>query len=168
MKIDQKGTVPVYLIVIILIVVVVAIGVGAFLYWQSQNKNDTEPKDSQSTSTSETATEPASPKTEIKVQGQNATLVISPSVDKEISGTVTVTVTQAPEGTKMALFTIQGGDVKVTGPNLGIDSDGSDGWSRIVDTTKYDNGVYEIAGLPSTTSEGNPLGRAVAQVIIKN
>jgi hypothetical protein len=160
MKLNQKGAA--YLVVIILIVVVVALGVGAYLYGQSQNNNGT------TNNTGTKVSEPATPKTEITVQGQNATVNIKPSVDNVISGVVTITVTKAPDETKMVFFVIAGQGIKETGPNLGIDSEGSDGWSRLVDTAKYKNGLYEIAGLPMTSGDDSPLGKASAQVTIKN
>jgi hypothetical protein len=153
-------------LLIVGVVVVILIAGGIIFYVQFANQQKEE--ETQTTSTSETTTEPPTPKTEVRVKGQNATLVIAPSVDNVISGTVTVTVEQAPSETKFTFFIIAESGVKPEGPNLGIDEDGSDGWSRLLDTTKYKNGVYEIAGLPTTTSEGNPLGRAAAQVEIKN
>jgi hypothetical protein len=148
-------------IIIIIVVVLVLFGIGVLLIFALQPKETTSSK-------GETATEPASPKTEIKIQGQNAKLTISPSIDDEIKGTVTVTVTGIPSETKAVFFTIAERDVRPDSPNLGIDEDGSDGWSRIVDTSKYKNGVYVIAGMPTITGEGDPLGRASAKVEIKN
>jgi uncharacterized membrane protein len=156
-------------IIIIIVVGLVLVGLGVLLFFALQPKETTSSKEETNVpSSSETATEPASPKTEVKVQGQNATLVISPSVDNEISGIVTVTVTEVPSETKWVFFTIAARDERPNSPNLGIDEDGSDGWSRTVDTTKYKNGVYVIAGMPTTTAEGDPLGRASAKVRIKN
>jgi hypothetical protein len=156
-------------IIIIIVVGLVLVGIGVLLFFTLQPKETTSSKEETNVpSSSETATEPASPKTEIKVQGQNATLTISPSIDDEIKGTVTVTITGAPSETKAVFFTIAARDERPDSPNLGIDEDGSDGWSRIVDTTKYKNGVYVIAGMPTVTGEGDPLGRATAKVEIRN
>ena len=33
--------------------------------------------------------------------------------------------------------------------NLGTDSDGSDGWKLLVDTSKYDSGIYKMGALLS-------------------
>lgn len=173
MKLNQRGAA--YSIAIILIVAVIAVVAWLYLFGQSQRNrgtiNNTETEGSESPSASESATEPASPKTEIKVQGQNASVLIEPSVDNVISGVVTITVTEAPNETNMAFFAMvkQGAeDLKETGPNLGIDSDGSDGWSKLLDTTQYENGLYEISGLTMIDSDSNPLGTATAQVMIQN
>lgn len=110
------------------------------------------------------------PKTEVRANGFNAEVLVEPSVGNVISGVVTVRVTKAPEGTKIALFAMskQGADVKTTGPNLGVDSDGSDGWSRIVDTTRFENGIYDISGIAGVDGNSDPLGVATAQVIVEN
>ena len=71
------------------------------------------------------------------------------------------------------ISTIQGKGIptiKEAGPNLGSDSDGSDGWSYMLDTTTYDNGLHDISGLAFSelTTGAAPLGSATTQVIIKN
>jgi hypothetical protein len=116
------------------------------------------------------ASEPAAPKTEIVVEGMNATMVIEPSVDDVISGMVTITISKAPDETEMAFFAMQkqGADPAEEGPNLGIDTDGSDGWSRLLDTTGFENGLYEIGGFAIVDPDGDPLGAATAQVVIEN
>jgi hypothetical protein len=154
----------------VIVGLVVGIGALGFYLYQSQTKEKT----STQVTTPKTATDsaklatPSAEKTEIRVQGLNASVLIEPSVDNVISGVVTITVTKAPNGTKMAFFTIQGQGIKDTGPNLGIDNDGSDGWSRLLDTTEYKNGLYEISGLAMSGPDDNPLGVATAQVKIQN
>ena len=115
--------------------------------------------------------EPATPRTEIVAQGQNATVRVEPSVDNAISGIVTITITEAPDGTVMAFFTMrkQGAeDTQVEGPNIGIDTDASDGWSSLLDTSGFENGVYEVSGLAMAGPDDDPLGGATAQVLIQN
>lgn len=151
-----------FLLLIRAIILSLVIG-GIFLYQGCSSQ--------QTPSTTESAGAPASPKTEVRVQGQNAEVLIEPSVDDVISEVVTITVTEAPSGTNMAFFAMhkQGAeDVKETGPNLGIDNDGSDGWNRLLDTTQFENGVYEISGLAMSDADSNPLGAATAQVVIEN
>ena len=118
--------------------------------------------------------EPDPPKIEIRAKGFGDTeLVISPSVDKTISGIVVLTMSQVPPGTKLVAFALEGNgipSIKETGPNLGTDTDGSDGWIWLFDTTSYDNGLYDVSGIVfSDLSTGvPPLGAAKLQVIIKN
>jgi hypothetical protein len=121
--------------------------------------------------TQEATEEPTAPDTEIRSQGYNAEVVIEPSSDNVISGIVTIRVTKAPAETEMAFFAIVGNgseSIETTGPNLGIDSDVSDGWSRLLDTTEYEDGLYEVAGLAMSSANDDPIGMASAQVMIQN
>ncbi|MFQ6105500.1 MAG: hypothetical protein ACE5NL_00310 [Candidatus Hydrothermarchaeaceae archaeon] len=102
-------------------------------------------------------------------------MVIAPSEDSFVKGIVTITMTHVPDGTKMVAFAIQGSgieDIAKTGPNLGKDNDGSDGWSLYLDTTRYPNGVYDIISYASHLTELQedvpPLGFASAQIVIQN
>jgi len=119
--------------------------------------------------------EPEKPKTEIIAKGQKGVeLVISPSVDEVIKGTVTITMNNVPQGTKFAGFYLKSGDAEDVGdglPNVGLDNDGSDGWSLIVDTTTYNNDKYRI--FVSTFAEEpdywvEPTGTTSAEVLINN
>ena len=151
------------LFIIVIIVIVVA---GAILFLNN--------KDEREVVSFEQTEESALPKTEIRVTGLDSELLITPSVDNVISGIVTISMTKAPAETKSALFLIveKGEDFKTVGPNLGIDTDGSDGWSRIVDTTQYENGLYDIAtaalDVASPGSGDDPIAMTAAQVIIQN
>lgn len=111
-------------------------------------------------------------KTEVFGSGFNAEMTVSPSVDNVISGIVTVTVTKSPVGTKGVGFAITGGslgnDLKGTGPNLGFDTAVGDGWTKLVDTTQYPNGLYEISSIAFSDMDSDPLGVATAQVVIEN
>ena len=50
-----------------------------------------------------------------------------------------------------------------------MDTDGSDGWSYVLDTTNYENGVYEVFSMVGEEiKEAAPSGMASAQVIIEN
>jgi hypothetical protein len=122
------------------------------------------------------APEPTAPKTEIKATGfGDVEMTVSPSKEDTIEGIVTITLSNVPEGTGIAAFALleQGAEMgEDTGaPNLGFDTDGSDGWKRILDTANFENGVYTLAGIIGTTldeeSDG-PTGAAMAQVIIDN
>ena len=99
-------------------------------------------------------------------------MVVSPSTDKVIKGIVTLNLVEVPEGTGVTALLLQGqGAPDTSGPNLGLDTDGSDGWSYILDTTKYDNGVYTVGGIAGISLGGEsdqPLGAVSTQVIIEN
>jgi hypothetical protein len=137
---------------IIALVVLLVIGIGVYFFIQSGNKD----KSNTDVVQEEESTVP--------------TLTIRPLNGNNASGIVTATVNNAPEGTKMVAFVITGsdGDVSNAGPNLGYDTSASDGWTRIIDTTKYENGLYEVSGLPTTSADANPLTLVSAQVIIEN
>ena len=111
--------------------------------------------------------------TDITAKGHGGVeLVISPTDKKNIDGIVTLTLNDVPSGTKSVGFAISGNgmDLTETGPNIGIDTDGSDTWSFMLDTKRYDNGLYEISGLAFSQADGSgsPLGAATAQVVINN
>lgn len=113
--------------------------------------------------------EPAAPKSEIIATGMGDTkMKISPSVDNKIKGTVTIELTQVLPDTQIAAFGIvkQGEDGMGT-PNF--DTDASDGWSYILDTTTLANGVYTISAVTGDELEGDgPDGHAQVQVVIEN
>ena len=54
------------------------------------------------------------------------------------------------------------------GPNIGIDQDGSDGWSARLDTTAFENGVYEVSGLAMADADSDPIGGATALLVFEN
>lgn len=111
-------------------------------------------------------------KTEIKVSQMGMEMIISPSQDRVVKDIVTITVTKAPSNTGVIGFVIQGPrieDLKKVGPNLGLDEDGSDGWSYDFDTNGYPNNKYTIAVIAFSGQPNEPpLGAAQAQVEIKN
>lgn len=121
--------------------------------------------------TTQETSESAPPKTEIVGRLKGTEMVIKPSVDNVIKGIVTVTATKVPEGAQRVYFVLSGQSIEGVGPNINIDTDGSDGWSGILDTTQYENGVYTIGALAFLTTEiteDDPIGGATAQVIIQN
>jgi hypothetical protein len=157
---NQRGAT--YAITALLVMAIGALALGAC------NSDDNSQPTIPPTPTAEEAQQPSN---EIKVEGRSASMLIEPSVDNVISGVVTITVTEPPSDTIMVFFAMVGqgtADTEMTGPNLGIDDDGSDGWSRLFDTTEYDNGLYEISGLPMSDPDSDPLGIVSAQVVIDN
>lgn len=114
-------------------------------------------------------------KTEIIAKGQKGTeLVISPSRDEVIKGTVTITLNKVPPGTKYAGFYLERGDAEDASdgpPNLGLDNDGSDGWSLVVDTTIYDNKQHRLFALAFAEEPGptvEPTATVQTKVVINN
>ena len=99
-------------------------------------------------------------------------IVVSPSEGKTVKGVVTIDLTKVPDTTGIAAFGIyeQGNEDMSVGPNLGMDTDGSDGWGYILDTTNYDNGVYSVMSVVGESFEEGkePTGGATVQVVIEN
>lgn len=114
----------------------------------------------------------AAQKTIIKAKGFGGVdMVISPSEGKNVKGIVTIELKNVPEAISIAGFFIYlQGEQLQGGPNLGLDMDGSDGWSYILDTTNYDNGVYEVGAVvgESIGEDKDPLGAVTTQIIIQN
>jgi len=111
------------------------------------------------------------PFTEIRTSGFNTEMVISPTSNNVISGIVTITMSKIPAETGIVGFVLLAqGEELIGGPNLGMDGSGNDGWSFILDTTAYSNGVYTLSGIAAIAFEEGrqPLGVASAQVIIEN
>ena len=122
------------------------------------------------TTKTESTAATAAPKTEITAKSLGTEMVISPSVGKTIKGIVTITLTKVPSATGIAAFGIEKqGSTEGGGPNLGMDQDGSDGWSYILDTTDYENGIYTIYSMVGESLKAEaPLGIVTAQVVIEN
>ncbi len=121
---------------------------------------------------------PPAEKTEIVVSQGNMGMSISPSKGNVIKDTVTIKVTKVPEDTGVVAFAIQGPgieDIQKTGPNLGVDTDGSDDWSFTLNTNQYNNEDYSIISIAYTEWDVKPgtkpralLGGVQAQVKINN
>jgi len=152
--------------VIIGIIVLILIVGGVYFFMVNNDEETTETTTNTAATTNTAPTEPA---TKITGKGFNDTIItIEPSEDKTISGIVTITMTNAPEETKAGFFAMVNKGEQVDTPNLGIDQDDSDGWSWILDTSEYENGVYEISSIAALDGDSSPLGNATAQVIIEN
>ncbi len=127
-------------------------------------------------SSAEPAKEAEQLKTKIIAKGPKGTeLVISPSMDKVIKGTVTITVNKVPPGTKFIDFHLESSEraeEESDGPpNLGSDDDGSNGWGLIIDTATYDNNKYRILALTFAEEPGpvvEPTEVVQTEVIINN
>lgn len=110
----------------------------------------------------------------ISTDRQGVELVISPSADQEIKGTVTITLNKLPPGTKYAAFYIESGnaaDARNGPPNLGFDDTENDGWTLRTDTTIYDNGqqrIFALAFAEEPSAESEPLAAIQALVTINN
>ncbi|MBU1973919.1 MAG: hypothetical protein KKH52_00820 [Nanoarchaeota archaeon] len=114
-------------------------------------------------------------KTEVTAKGRvtDSQLRIYPTIEKNVKGIINVEYLNVPEDTEAVIFIIQSGKIDMeqgVGQNTPIDSDGSDGWNIMYDTTEYNNGLYTIAAVAGKGFGDNqpPLDAASAQVIIKN
>ncbi len=118
-------------------------------------------------------------RTEIESKYGSTAMVISPSNGSIIAGVVAIKMAKVPKGTNLVAFAIQGPgieDIGKTGPNLGYDTDGSNGWSFELDTVVYPDGAYAIYAFTSPISSleeadkenAPPSGMAEAKVKIQN
>lgn len=151
------------------IVLIVALLVGALFFILGGNFSDktasTQDKKDQDLQT------PTAIKTVIIAKAGNTEIVISPSNERVVKGIITITATKVPNETKLVAFAIQGGNIdpiEKTGPNIGVDNDGDDGWSYLLDTKKYENDLYSISAIAGKSVGSEPLGAVTAQVIIQN
>lgn len=99
-------------------------------------------------------------------------LSITPALGTEINGTVTLEVLNVNPLTEIVAFGIQGGnitDVKETGPNIGVDINGEDGWKVDFDTTLLPNGEYDFFAIAGTSNpEELPLAAVNIKINIQN
>ncbi len=124
---------------------------------------------------SETETNGATPAPrELRAQGQALTMIVSPADDSTLSGTVRISVPEAPEGTASVWFSLvpEGGDVREGAPNLGKGTQGADGWELSFDTTAQTDGTYTLVALPFDADQPGqgtaPLDIAQVEVTIAN
>jgi hypothetical protein len=162
----EKGAIG----IVILIIVVLGIGIigGLFLFGK---KEEAQTSKSLKPDTSLSTKEQESPENKIVEKGVNMYIEIEPSVGNTISGVVNVSATSTPKDTNSIGFVVVEkiedlitGDGKI----LGTDSDGSDGWTSIFDTTEFENGLYFVVSIASAKPGGNPNASANVQVEINN
>jgi len=113
--------------------------------------------------------------TEIRVKGRTglSEMLITPTIEKNVQGIITVELTKTPEETQGVIFVLQKGKITFEeglGTGATMDSDKTDGWSILYDTSEYENGLYEVAAI---IGEGfadgqQPLDAVVAQIVINN
>ena len=99
-------------------------------------------------------------------------ILVRPAKDGIISGTVDVLAFNANLDTEIIAFGITGGNIaelKDSGPNIGIDTNGTDGWTQTLDTTKYENGEYRIFAVGGKNTPGElPTSAVNLDLIIEN
>lgn len=163
----EKGAIG----IILLIIVVLGIGLigGWFLFGMKEKvemSKSLEPDTSPSTDTQTLE----SPGSKIVEKGLNIDMEIKPAINNTISGIVNISATSVPENTAHVGFVVveKLEDFGTNGTNLGIDSDGSNGCTRILDTTDYENGLYFVVSIASSEIGADPIGSANVQVEIKN
>lgn len=94
---------------------------------------------------------------------------IEPTVGKQVSGIITISAIIVPDNTNAVAFSIATTGQTPEQPNLGYDNDPNDGWDYLLDTTTYDNGVYNIYAYAfDATGSGGQLDVTITQVIIQN
>lgn len=125
--------------------------------------------------------------TVLKIKGENIEAEISPAKGNTIKETVTITVTKAPADTKIVSFSILPEDaeeqtmIPTNKLNVGIDDDGGDGWSYVLDTTNLENGdylitIYTLSLIEEPSGQAPPeelpkipsTDKAEAKIIIRN
>lgn len=164
----EKGSVGAVVLVIFALLLV-GLVVFWYVFFQSSQKQLEKARTPDSSLNTESKI--LVPKNEIKEGGYNSTIVLTPSQNDVISGEVTVKALDVPIEAKHVGFSINENfdDLGVGGPNLGFDSKKDDGWSIVLDTTKYNNGIYYVAFFVfSTDATSNPVAVANAQVEVKN
>ncbi len=114
-------------------------------------------------------------KTEIRERGfGGAEILITPSEGKVLEGIVTVTLLNVPPETKVVGFSLESMETEgigETGPNLGFDREGKDGWSTKVDTTEYTNSKYKLFALAFSeepSEDPEPTAGSQVEIIINN
>ena len=100
----------------------------------------------------------------------NAEIEIAPSLDKIISGDVTITANDVPEETGVVGFALteKVEDLGTGGIFIGFDSSPKGGWTKTFDTTEYDNGKYYLHVLVAEKMGSDPIGAASVRVEINN
>lgn len=103
------------------------------------------------------------------VQNNNVQYEMYPTSREVIKGLVTIKLDEAPTGTKKVLFGMVPASQYSSGtsPNLGVDPDGSNGWSLDFFTKDIQNGEYTVFIVP-IGSFNNPIGRIYANVQVQN
>ena len=165
---EQRGSAATIIIIVLLIILAGIAGAAYYTFILPAKEFERAETPDTSINTNE---EGLFQKSEVREKGFNAGILIAPSVNDVISGIVTVSAVDTPKQSKHVGFSISKkfDDLGKGGPNLGIDSDGMDGWGVKLDTSEYENGLYYLAIFAfenDTTS--NPLGVANVQVEIRN
>jgi len=157
---------------IIAVFLVIGIGVAAYFFLSNPKKYLVDSKIAPDTSTEESLRDKIAPRDEIKESGLSMNVVVKPSKNNVISGTVTITATEVvEEAAGVGFFIAETQEALTEGgmPSLGIDRSGADGWTNIFDTTEYANGKYYVSIVAwEQSGEGPPLGVAQIPVEIKN
>ncbi|MBW2990091.1 hypothetical protein KY348_00120 [Candidatus Woesearchaeota archaeon] len=119
-------------------------------------------------------------KTEILMSGKNIEARLSPSIESNVKGIIQVEALKVPKATEFVVFLFYPQDVQLSS-NMDeedakrvlreIDVNEADGWSVFIDTTKFNNGIYNIFIGPSKedASEESPwLAYTQTQIVVNN
>jgi hypothetical protein len=102
----------------------------------------------------------------------NIDVTIKPSIEDRVQGIIRIEVRGTPEDTNFVVFYLAGGDIPpISGENLPSSaSNQGDVWTGLIDTTDYENDVYEIMVIASSEDslEGDPQYYAQGQILVSN
>jgi hypothetical protein len=110
--------------------------------------------------------------TEIVLTG-NMDAVITPSIDEKVKGIIKIETKNAPADIKLVAYFIDGGNLPPVAPGGRAPEFGTqkgDEWTGMLDTSEYDNGVYDVmvGAMKTETMEGDPAYYARGQIVISN
>ncbi|MFC1653827.1 hypothetical protein ACFL1M_03190 [Patescibacteria group bacterium] len=162
-----KSKVGVFLAVFLIILITAAGAAYYFLLYPRQQLQKARTPDE----TVKTDSGILPPTKKVENKGLNSKIVIEPSKNDVISGTVNIKAENVLENTKHVGFTIieNVDEYGQGGPNLGFDSDSSDGWSKELDTSTYKNGEYYIVIFVfDNDASSDPTGVSNVKVLINN
>lgn len=131
--------------------------------------------------TCESYTEEKACATEMKIGGTaGLEAAINPTLDENVKGIIKVEAFNVPQNSEFVVFILSPQGVEL-GQNMAeedlakiiqeYDTSGADGWKALFDTTKVENGLYNILIGPTyenAPSENPWTAVALAQVVVKN
>lgn len=149
--------------VIILVLVIVVVILAGFLFMGSKSKQQPEQGGADQTTQ----------KNYINLRGMEGIIEgkISPSEGNKVKGIIEVSITKVPGKTEIVYFAMLSSGRELSNRDLRADTDGSDGWSMLIDTTTEVNGLYDIivlAEYPGRPDEEGPLDALQSQIIVEN
>jgi len=120
----------------------------------------------------ESYTEEKQCKTEIALTG-NMGATVSPSIEEKVKGVIKIETKTVPEGTNVVAYYLAGNNLPPIEGSQRISwaTNQGDVWTGFIDTTGYENGLYDIAVLTTSNEawgDGSPEGYAMGKILISN